>query len=490
LNLYDQDDIGDLTSSESNLDIHSINPQTLRLFVEEYDSFNNFARKVEYPLTFLEDPSIFDEYNHKNYVEVESKRIIISNLRFDLDRTYILELGEILVLGHGNIEKDEIRFRVSSYQEVDIINQGILRNTPNDAIWKMMVLPNMLDGEFIIRKSKDVLDFEHEIIEYLPEDKKYRIKQDENLEPIKVKYENSKILEKIYLKEYLWEFEKYFDDLNKDANKSKYARIKTRDQLQTLKFLLSRNATMVNQFKGNLKGIEFVVGTFTEGIGYQLISVDEDIYDTFVYSITTNLPKEFWETDIKPIVHPCGWGIRYVYLDVDTGLPFINRKDHSNEFFWFTVAYRRFKSYIESFNTKEVNYILKEPYNLIPSKDLLSEKKFNFKVSKYLENTLYSIDSEEEVDEFEYEGYQKKALEDEIHSKMEFESTITRTFFKIGDMVTYNHSEWRIEDNLEDDLWRISSQFGTRVVKDSELSSSVDHNERSFHLLSLISTDT
>ena len=125
-----------------------------------------------------------------------------------------------------------------------------------------------------------------------------------------IDFDISSILQENVIKQFLPEYAEYFSDINR------FSPI-TAEELAQLKDILVKRSSFSNQFKGTKTAIEFVLSIFANAMGRYLISADPDPYHNFVYRISTDLSRDLWLKDVKPIVHPNGWGDRYILIVPD-----------------------------------------------------------------------------------------------------------------------------------------------------------------------------
>jgi len=203
--------------------------------------------------------------------------------------------------------------------EVPVVQEEDLNQFFNDIYFKARNLDMLIDIDEIVHEVADVFDFEYKPTEFDPESKTYskipdQTKVDQGLKDTDtvLKFENSKIIEELFIREYLPEYTKYLNDVN-DPILSVIADAES----DNLKEILFKNVVLMNYFKGNVTQIQFLVSIFGASIGYYYVSVDPDPYRNFVYRVSTTLPEKFWHDDIKEITHPLGWDDFYIYVPDD-----------------------------------------------------------------------------------------------------------------------------------------------------------------------------
>lgn len=176
----------------------------------------------------------------------------------------------------------------------------------NDVYNKIISVDKLVDIDEIFFNG-DEFDFVTKVTSYDPLAKKYTAAVDEVGETIERPFDVSLALEDLILSQYLPEFTDYFADINR------YSTLTT-EELSQLKDMLTKRSSFSYQFKGTKTAIEFVLSIFSNALGHYLLSADPDPYRNFVYRISTDLPREFWLKDVKPIVHPNGWGDNYILI--------------------------------------------------------------------------------------------------------------------------------------------------------------------------------
>lgn len=189
-----------------------------------------------------------------------------------------------------------------------------LSNTSNDVYNKSRMVERLLDIDEIIYRSGEFdfqmipTRFDPNLGEYI----NYEDIVDENGNISTKTYDpmpfyNSTAFKEMALKQFLPEYENFFIGIDS-------TNLVTRSYLDNLESILLKKATFMNFFKGNQTQMRFLISIFAESIGKHLISVDPSPYWNFVYMVSTDMDKEYWTKDIKPITHPIGWGDYYAYI--------------------------------------------------------------------------------------------------------------------------------------------------------------------------------
>jgi len=203
--------------------------------------------------------------------------------------------------------------------EIPKVDEVTLNQFFNDIYFKARNLDTLIDIDKIVHEISEIFDYEYSATEFNAETKDYfkvidPEKEEKGLKNVDqmMEFENSKIIEKLFVSEYLPEYTKYMKDLN-DPDLV----IINASEAENLKELLFKNITLMNYFKGNRTQMQFLISIFSSSIGYYYVSVDADPYHNFVYRVSTTLPKKYWIDDIKDITHPLGWDDFYVYIPKD-----------------------------------------------------------------------------------------------------------------------------------------------------------------------------
>jgi hypothetical protein len=365
-----------------------VNPSNIFLYRDVYDGNSEVSTRIDLPLTFITPEVPLQRADHSNIIEFvfdtqgNSHSFRLSNLSLEAGYTYILKFlgvtaGACTLPGNATDGSFEVRFFVVSAPSTQEFAE--LSTVTNNIYYRMNQLGRLVDVDSILSPSQ-AFDYQYNPVYWSAIDNNYRPVMNSAFEPVTLRFENSKIIEKLFIKEYLWEFVDYFGDMTDPSKLHANASQMTSEELSMVKSIIFRNSALINTFKGTQDGIRFLHGMYSDSLGYTLISVDPDPYYNFTYSITATLPEAMWENSVKPIVHPLGWGIHYVYIDIDPNLPFIDPGDPLEK---FLVMYHEYPSYLDGFNGSLTNLYTPDFVNIVPVIDTQSHRKFNFKESKY-----------------------------------------------------------------------------------------------------------
>lgn len=270
----------------------------------------------------------------------------------------------------------------------------------NDIYFKARNIDTLIDVDRIVKESSKLFDFEYFVTEYDAENKTYNKIYDEERDRLgynepykKINFENSKVIEELFVKQYLPEYQNYSNIINTDE-----LTLLTSEERTNLKSLIYKNVTLMNYFKGNRSQIKFLVSVFSGSLGYYYVSVDPDPYDNFVYRVSSTLPKKYWTTVLKDITHPLGWVDFYVEVPKDKNAwvqdIYIDETTFEDYFILNSTTNQTSYLDISKFVDETGDPILRGTYteNAI-SDEFLSEKNFPFAESEYYANQDYQTGS-------------------------------------------------------------------------------------------------
>jgi hypothetical protein len=270
----------------------------------------------------------------------------------------------------------------------------------NDIYFKARNLDALIDIDKIVHEVAEIFDYEYPVTEYNAETNEYfKVKDQKKVElgldntDVMMDFENSKIIEELFVSQYLPEYQKYMTDLN-DPN----IVLINASEAENLKELLFKNITLMNYFKGNKTQIQFLVSIFSSSIGYYYVSVDPDPYHNFVYRVSTTLPEKYWTDDIKDITHPLGWNDFYIYIPKDAinwhQMKILDAEEF--EEFWEMHSQLAPISYIDIADYLDENGNTLRYGNYVGNAmldDLISPKEFPFKETEYEVTVDYGTQS-------------------------------------------------------------------------------------------------
>jgi hypothetical protein len=352
--------------------ISAINTTTFSLNKEEYSVLSNDIKltPIENFRTYINDginipPTELTYYDYIEYVP-NSQLLRIKNLNFEYGATYNLTTTGLIGYLYNpttsatstvTIDNFNIRFTTTNSQ----LNKEFTKafnHEMTDILSKIYNITNLLDVDKVLLDSDERYNFKHIPIGFNVATQDYREVSAE------VEVDNSAKIEELFVKQYMNEYSNYFKDMSDLNNRSENSSLKTRYDVQILKTIIAKNVYLFNQFKGNKKGIAYILNLFCDALGYDLLSITENIYQNFSYTISSTLPKTFWEVDIKPIVHPIPWNCLYNEIEFNYKFPIVNWiKYHDLYHNLFEVLYERKShySYLEKFF--ELNNMNLNEYN-------------------------------------------------------------------------------------------------------------------------------
>jgi len=181
------------------------------------------------------------------------------------------------MLGNSSIY-DNKRNPIDIYRQLSNIN-------------KNLSIDNNKDNDFSFKKTI-----------YYPERSRYELDPNETFVNNDLTYLN------LQINQYAFEYKNLLEKVNTNIL-SDNALFDLKNNFT--KFLL-KNISKLNNLKGSLYLIDFILKSYAKFIGYYVVSVVEE--KNFVYRITTSIPLDEWNGLLKNIVHPCGWNVIYNYV--------------------------------------------------------------------------------------------------------------------------------------------------------------------------------
>jgi len=189
----------------------------------------------------------------------------------------------------------------------------------NDIYYKARNLDALVNVDKIVFDLARMFNYQYKVTEYDADLNEYHYVTDEEKKladlddtDTVLTFDNAKIIEELFVKQYLPEYQRYVNDINNPD-----ISVLLVDERQKMKDLLFKNITLMNYFKGNEGQMQHLVSIFSTSIGYYYVSVDPDPYYNFIYRVSTTLPKKYWLNDMKHITHPLGWEDFYVLVPTD-----------------------------------------------------------------------------------------------------------------------------------------------------------------------------
>lgn len=199
---------------------------------------------------------------------------------------------------------------------------NVFERNYNDVYHQLRNIDNIISIDKVVTES-DHYDFNLTPSSYNIVTKKYEYDDTTLL------INNNDLVLENYINQYFSEFNTLFNNIkNKNYLNASNPDITIEDYddeyLNNINLTIMKNIIRYGALKGNIYLISFVLGLYTKFLGYNFISVVEDLSNNFVYRISTSLPKSFWNKYIKPVVHPIGWNSIYNEITSFTGDAYID----------------------------------------------------------------------------------------------------------------------------------------------------------------------
>jgi hypothetical protein len=230
------------------------------------------------------------------------------------DTDYILELKDMRYITNSATRTYEVIPR--QIFKIRAVRIHKTRNA-NDVYYQMENMSSLANVENILY-GLDYTNYKFNPVTYNPDLKRYYGETDINHQPVMLTADNAKTMKDLFLKSYMLEYQNYFTDMdnrNDPAVSSPFALTYSDKQINDLNLFIIKNISKYNSIKGTKLLMEFIMGLYATILGYSLVSVVEDSAQACLYRITSSIPRDFWERNIKPIVHPTGWSDLYSQID-------------------------------------------------------------------------------------------------------------------------------------------------------------------------------
>lgn len=200
------------------------------------------------------------------------------------------------------IEKQQFKFL-----SIDNVNNKVLN--PNNVYTQLQSLNDILSLENLIKNGENYR------LKFTPTTFNTASKKVESLDETINIYNNELIIDKL-VGQYFLEYKDFYTIINNRAYEATpIASYYDDDYINNLHLMFMNNIAKWYSLKGNKTFIEIMLGLYAKILGYNIISVVEYTASNFVYSISSSIPKLFWETKIKPFVHPLSWNCIYNQID-------------------------------------------------------------------------------------------------------------------------------------------------------------------------------
>ncbi len=212
--------------------------------------------------------------------------------------SYTITLLTTLTAGGEPINQKDLIFwtelTLASYSATE--SSGTL----NDVYYKQNLISELLDISTIV-ESAEKFNYNFAPTEYNRIDEVYSYANDRLDFDLKT-YFKSKIRD-----QYLHDYEDFFDNL------ASFGVLSTSD-FKDLEKVLYTNSYNLNTSSGLLKKIKFILDIYAKAAGYHFVSVDAHPYENFVYYITTDIPRDYWSSTLKSLIHPLSWEESFISL--------------------------------------------------------------------------------------------------------------------------------------------------------------------------------
>ena len=253
-------------------------------------------------------------------------RIVVPE--FSYDCSYILEISNVETNDIFSFIKDTNGNNVAEFTqlfntqsdpvEVALISGDIFNSFSNDIYSKLMNMGSLVDVDSAILKG-DNFNFEYDVAEFNTDEGTYDIVLDSKNSPIKIQFNNADVILEKYIGQFIPEYVNYINDIiavQKKRAEEDVNFVYDEFVIKNLILLLIKNAAHMNAFKGNYLHIKLLIDMFSKLGGFNFISVEADPLLNFVYRITTDMPRDYWEKSIKPLCHPIGWQEIYIIPNI------------------------------------------------------------------------------------------------------------------------------------------------------------------------------
>ena len=140
---------------------------------------------------------------------------------------------------------------------------------------------------------------------------------DANGNNVVLQFNITSMLQNLYIKQYLSEYTQYFDTLDM-ALQDNFSQAAA-DMLSETKISMLYKSNLLNSFaKCTLKGMNSILGLFCQNLGQYTFRVEESPENSnFIYRVTSDMPRVYWTSIVKDIIHPISW--RDEYIEIDNG---------------------------------------------------------------------------------------------------------------------------------------------------------------------------
>lgn len=312
---------------------------------------------------------------------------ILKYIPFENDTVYKLKIDLSKLFENENETEHEINYITE--QKIETVTTQY-NNYANNVIYTTNKIDCIKDIDTVLSCSDNL---NYKFTPTIKNVDKLDVKfTDENIQEQKIYIDIQDKLETLYIKQYLSEYEEYFNSIRLLRTQNQITNLISEQQLKNIKQIFLKNSNLVNStFKGNTIGMTTAFNIFCLMTGYHLLTLEESpLLHNFVYRITSSLPKEHWTGIIKDIIHPVSWADEYIYVDVID--------PNYNLYYEYTKRYIILKretpvSYLDISN-KERYHLYPDIFDLSIFDDYHQNFKFNFNANEYTADVTGYTNSE------------------------------------------------------------------------------------------------
>lgn len=256
-------------------------------------------------------------YNLETYsVSSDNQLIYIYADQLVADVLYVIILQG--VTNNSNVVYDTEIIKFIAYDDTSY-------TSPNNVQTKFKYLNDIISLDKLFNRNRDFeIKFQPSL--YNNETEKYEYINNEI-----INYPNEDIIYAL-IHQYFTEYETFYKIINdRDNLKSQFANTFTQEYINNLHLLFMKNIVKFSSLKGSKYLIELMLMLYSRYLGEFTISVVENTSQNFVYHVSSSITTAFWNTYIKPYVHPMGWSCIYSEIpNISTALT--NKPDIRNLF--------------------------------------------------------------------------------------------------------------------------------------------------------------
>jgi hypothetical protein len=218
-------------------------------------------------------------------------------------KNYVLTLYSIYdATGSEMVGTQTFKFLVSGYESLPSIN---------NVYKKLNDLNNLLSIEYVVKNEDDYK------IDFAPSNYNFDTKSYESAEE-SIRIDNDATIIERLVYQYFNEYKTFYDIINTRATTTPTDLMYDQDYIKELHLLFMDNIAKWYSLKGNTSTIELLFALYTRYFGEVTISIIEDPVQTFMYRVSSSLPRKIWESQVKPFVHPLSWVAVYNEITSDT----------------------------------------------------------------------------------------------------------------------------------------------------------------------------